>query len=144
MSRKDACILNRPGMSLSPCGRSSPSLPPSLCTHPALTPPSLKNFFRYFFFYAHRICTVPSSSYWATTRQASGFSTRLGTASAEPHSTSPLTGVERRARHATAARRQRQHIMAKKRTSVVVRLMSQAGTGYFYTLRRAIRANQEK
>lgn len=34
--------------------------------------------------------------------------------------------------------------MAKKRTSMVVRLMSQAGTGYFYTIRRAIKANQEK
>lgn len=33
--------------------------------------------------------------------------------------------------------------MAKK-TSVVVRLVSQAGTGYFYTIRRPIRANIEK
>ena len=50
--------------------------------------------------------------------------------SPSPHTTQPLT-TERGA-------------MAKKRTSMVVRLMSQAGTGYFYTLRRAIKANQEK
>ena len=34
--------------------------------------------------------------------------------------------------------------MAKKGRSSVVRLMSQAGTGYFYTIRRAIKANMEK
>jgi len=33
--------------------------------------------------------------------------------------------------------------MAKKK-SVVLRLVSQAGTGYFYTIRRAIKANMEK
>ena len=33
--------------------------------------------------------------------------------------------------------------MAKK-TSRVVQLVSMAGTGYFYTIRRAIKANQEK
>ena len=41
-------------------------------------------------------------------------------------------------------RRRGKTSMAKKKSSVVIRLMSQAGTGYFYTLRRAIRANQEK
>ena len=35
--------------------------------------------------------------------------------------------------------------MAKgKGKSMVIRLMSQAGTGYFYTVRRAIKANMEK
>lgn len=35
--------------------------------------------------------------------------------------------------------------MAKaKKASVVVRLMSQAGTGYFYTVRRALKGVQEK
>ena len=32
----------------------------------------------------------------------------------------------------------------KKKASVVLRLVSQAGTGYFYTIRKAIRANAEK
>ena len=34
--------------------------------------------------------------------------------------------------------------MAKKRSTVVIRLVSQAGTGFFYTLRKAVRANAEK
>lgn len=35
--------------------------------------------------------------------------------------------------------------MAKaKKTSIVIRLMSQAGTGYFYTLRKNIKSNPEK
>ena len=35
--------------------------------------------------------------------------------------------------------------MAKaKKASVVVRLMSQAGTGYFYTIRRSLKGVQEK
>ena len=35
--------------------------------------------------------------------------------------------------------------MAKaKKTSIVIRLMSMAGTGYFYTLRKNIKANPEK
>jgi len=34
--------------------------------------------------------------------------------------------------------------MAKKKGAVVMRLVSQAGTGFFYTIKRAIRANQEK
>ena len=33
---------------------------------------------------------------------------------------------------------------AKKRSTVVIRLVSQAGTGFFYTLRKAVRANAEK
>ena len=33
--------------------------------------------------------------------------------------------------------------MAKKK-SQVIRLVSQAGTGYFYTMRRTIKANMEK
>ena len=32
----------------------------------------------------------------------------------------------------------------KKKASIVLRLVSQAGTGYFYTIRKAIRANAEK
>jgi len=35
--------------------------------------------------------------------------------------------------------------MAKaKKTSVIIRLLSQAGTGYFYTKRKNIKANPEK
>ena len=34
--------------------------------------------------------------------------------------------------------------MAKAKKSQVLRLVSQAGTGYFYTIRRAIKANMEK
>ena len=34
--------------------------------------------------------------------------------------------------------------MAKKKGSVVLRLVSQAGTGFFYTLRKAVRPNAEK
>ena len=34
--------------------------------------------------------------------------------------------------------------MARKKAATVVRLVSQAATGYFYTVKRAIRANQEK
>jgi len=34
--------------------------------------------------------------------------------------------------------------MAKKKGAVVMRLVSQAGTGFFYTIKRAIKANQEK
>ena len=33
--------------------------------------------------------------------------------------------------------------MAKKKGSVVLRLVSQAGTGFFYTIRKAIRPNTE-
>ena len=34
--------------------------------------------------------------------------------------------------------------MAKKKAATVVRLVSQAGTGFFYTIRKAVRANAEK
>lgn len=34
--------------------------------------------------------------------------------------------------------------MAKKKGSMVIRLMSMAGTGFFYTMRKAVRANAEK
>ena len=34
--------------------------------------------------------------------------------------------------------------MAKKKATTVIRLVSQAGTGYFYTVRKAVRANAEK
>ena len=34
--------------------------------------------------------------------------------------------------------------MAKKRSTQVLRLVSQAGTGFFYTIRKAVRANAEK
>jgi large subunit ribosomal protein L33 len=34
-------------------------------------------------------------------------------------------------------------IMAKKKGSVVMRLVSMAGTGFFYTIRKAVRANTE-
>jgi len=34
--------------------------------------------------------------------------------------------------------------MAKKKGAVVMRLVSQSGTGFFYTIKRAIKANQEK
>ena len=32
----------------------------------------------------------------------------------------------------------------KKKGAVVIRLVSQAGTGFFYTMKRAIKANAEK
>ena len=34
--------------------------------------------------------------------------------------------------------------MAKKKATAVFRLVSQAGTGFFYTIRKAVRANAEK
>ena len=34
--------------------------------------------------------------------------------------------------------------MAKKKTTAVLRLVSQAGPGFFYTIRKAVRANAEK
>ena len=41
-------------------------------------------------------------------------------------------------------RLRRQTEMAKAKKSMVVRLVSQAGTGFFYTVRKAVRANAEK
>ena len=34
--------------------------------------------------------------------------------------------------------------MAKKKATAVLRLVSQAGTGFFYTLRKNVRSNSEK